>query len=389
MSEVRFPEGAVRESGFIAAVDVQRMPSEDLAALLKVSSMLASTLDLPSIMQTAIAAACEVMDLETGAIYLLDDATLALHATAPPTPPDFPEEYRTAPLADHPHIARCLAARDPVWVADVATETMSAAERGVCEARGLRSILFVPLAVDGAATGAFIMGSTGTKKDLGKNDIDLCRTLAHQISLAVTNAQLHQSLFDANRHLARAYDETLEGWATALDMRDNETKGHADRVARLTMHLVVRLGVPPEEWEHVRRGTLLHDIGKMGVPDSILQKPGPLTNEEWAVMRTHPQKALDMLGAIDFLVPALDIPYCHHERWDGAGYPRGLVGEEIPLAARIFAVVDVYDALTSDRHYRPGWSHEEAIAYIRHESGRHFDPVVVDAFLATMKDSIL
>lgn len=379
----------MRESGFMAAVDVHRMPSEDLAALLRVSSMLASTLDLPSIMQTAIAAACEVMDLETGAIYLLDHGTLALQATAPPTPPDFPEEYRAAPLADHPHIGRCLAARDPLWVADAATETMSPAERGVCEARGLRSILYVPLVVDGAAKGAFIMASIGKTKAMGSNDIDLCRTLAHQISMAVTNAQLHHSLVDANRHLASAYDETLEGWATALDMRDNETKGHAERVVRLTLDLVAQLGVPPEEWEHVRRGTLLHDIGKMGVPDSILQKPGPLTNDEWAVMRTHPQKALDMLGAIDFLVPALDIPYCHHERWDGAGYPRGLVGEEIPLVARIFAVVDVYDALTSDRHYRPGWSHEDAIAYIRHESGRHFDPAVVEAFLERMKDPIL
>lgn len=154
------------------------------------------------------------------------------------------------------------------------------------------------------------------------------------------------------------------------------------------MELVERLGVPRETWEHVRRGTLLHDIGKMGVPDSILRKPGPLTDDEWAVMKTHPQKALDMLGAIEFLVPALDIPYCHHERWDGTGYPRGLAGEEIPLVARIFAVVDVYDALTSDRHYRPGWNHDRAIAYIREESGRHFDPVAVEAFLAAIDDSI-
>ncbi len=388
MSEVRFPGGAARESGFIAAVDVHRMPSKDLAALLKVSSMLASTLDLPSLMQTAIAAACEVLDLETGAIYLLDDATLVLQATSPPTPPDFPEEYRRAPLADHHHIGRCVTARDPLWVADAAMETMSPAERGVCQARGLRSILYVPLVVDGAATGAFIMGSIGKKKSLGKTDIDLCRTLAHQISMAVTNAQLHHSLLDANRQLASAYDETLEGWAAALEMRDNETKGHADRVVRLTMQLVARLGVPPEKWEHVRRGTLLHDIGKISVPDAVLQKPGPLTDDEWAVMKSHPQKAFDMLGAIDFLVPALEIPYCHHERWDGTGYPRGLSGEEIPLVARIFAVVDVYDALTSDRHYRRGWSHEEAIAHIREESGRHFDPAVVEAFLAMIEDSI-
>lgn len=376
----------MRESGFIADFDVGRMPSEDLAALLDVSSKLASTLDLPSLMQTAITAACDVMDLQTGAIYLLENETLVLQATAPPTPPDFPQEYRRAPLPLHPHIGRCLAARDPLWVADASTETLSPAEAGVRDARGLRSILYVPLVVDGAATGAFIMASVGETKELGRTDIDLCRTLAHQISLAVANAQLHDSLMEVNRQLAGAYDETLEGWAVALDMRDNETRGHSERVLQLTMRLVAELGLPPESWPHVRRGALLHDIGKMGVPDSILQKTGPLTSDEWAVMRTHPQKALDMLGAIDFLVPALDIPYCHHERWDGTGYPRGLAGEEIPLIARIFAVADVYDALTSDRHYRSGWSHEAAVAYIREESGRHFDPAVVDAFLAVIAD---
>jgi GAF domain-containing protein len=387
IERTRKPPGArVPQSGFIARVDVRRMPSEDLAALLRVSSMLAATLDLPSLMQTAISAACDVMDLETGAIYLLEGTTLDLQATAPPTPPSFPEEYRRAPLGDHPHIATCIRAGDPLWVEDTSAESMTPAEAGVCEARGLRSILYVPLVVGGTAAGAFIMGAIGKKKTLGETDIDLCRTLAHQISLAVTNARLHNSLMDANRSLARAYDETLEGWALALEMRDHDTRGHSDRVVRLTMRLAAEMGVPQEQREHVRRGSLLHDIGKMGVPDAILQKRGPLTDEEWNVMRTHPQRARDMLGAIDFLSPALDIPYCHHERWDGTGYPRGLVGEEIPLAARIFAVVDVYDALTSDRHYRPGCSREEAVAYIREESGRHFDPRVVETFLSMLDD---
>jgi len=377
----------VSESGFIAAVDVGRMPSEDLAALLRVSSMLASTLDLPSIMQTAITSACEVMDLDTGAIYLLDALTLVLQATAPPTPPDFPESYRRAPLEDHPHIARCLLARNPIFVEDSSKEEMSPAEAGICEARGLRSILYVPLVVGGVPAGAFIMGSTGGAREMGKSDVDLCRTLAHQISLAITNAQLHDSLMDANRHLARAYDETLAGWALALEMRDHETRGHSDRVGRLTMRLAIEMGIPLEQWDHVRRGTLLHDIGKMGVPDAILQKPGPLTDDEWAVMRTHPEKALEMLGAIDFLAPALDIPWCHHERWDGTGYPRGLTGEEIPLPARIFSVVDVYDALTSDRHYRPGWSPQRALEYIREETGKQFDPRVAEAFFSLIGDA--
>lgn len=374
------------ESGFIGAIDVGRMPSEDLAALLRVSSMLASTLDLPSLMQTAITSACEVMGLETGAIYLVDDSTLVLQATAPPTPPGFPEEYRRAPLGDHPHIAMCLRAGDPLWVEDSSTETMSPAEAGICEARGLRSILYVPLVVDGASAGAFIMGSIGRTKEMGRTDVDLCRTLAHQISLAVANAQLHDSLMEANRNLARAYDGTLEGWAVALETRDHETGGHSGRVESLTMRLADLMGIPREQWHHVRRGALLHDIGKMAVPDSILQKAGPLTEDEWVIMRTHREKAREMLGAIDFLTPALDIPYCHHERWDGTGYPRGLAGEAIPLAARIFSVVDIYDALTSDRHYRPAWSRHEALEYIREESGRQFDPRVVEAFFELIGD---
>jgi HD-GYP domain-containing protein (c-di-GMP phosphodiesterase class II) len=221
--------------------------------------------------------------------------------------------------------------------------------------------------------------------EFGRTDVDLCRTLGHQISLAVTNAQLHDSLVEANRRLARAYDATLEGWAETLGMRDREARGHADRVQRLMMNLVAAMGVPPEEWEHVRRGTLLHDIGKMAVPDSILQKPGPLTEEEWEVMRQHPEKARDLLTTIDFLKPAVHIPYCHHERWDGTGYPQGLAGEEIPLAARIFAVVDVYDALTSDRPYRQAWSHEKALGYVREAAGSHLDPAVVEAFLAILE----
>ena len=131
----------------------------------------------------------------------------------------------------------------------------------------------------------------------------------------------------------------------------------------------------------------MHDIGKMGVPDNILLKPGPLTEEEWEIMRKHPQFAYELLTPIDYLHQALDIPYSHHEKWDGTGYPRGLKGEEIPLAARIFAVVDVWDALTSERPYRPAWSREKAIEYIKTQSGVHFDPQVVEVFLESIINS--
>ena len=184
-----------------------------------------------------------------------------------------------------------------------------------------------------------------------------------------------------NAELLHAYDETLEGWSRALDMRDRETEGHTRRVTEMTLRLASGLGFTDEQLVHVRRGALLHDIGKMGVPDAILLKPGPLTAEEWAIMRLHPGHAYQMLAPIAFLRPALDIPYCHHERWDGAGYPRGLRGDQIPFAARVFAVVDVWDALRSHRPYRSAWPDAQVRAHLLAEAGRHFEPRVVEAFL--------
>ena len=185
----------------------------------------------------------------------------------------------------------------------------------------------------------------------------------------------------AHEELAQAYEATLEGWSRALELRDKETEGHTQRVTEMTMRLTHAMGIYEAELVHIRRGALLHDIGKMGIPDDILRKPGPLTDEEKELMRKHPIYAYEMLSPITYLHPALDIPYCHHEKWDGTGYPRGLQGEQIPLAARIFAVVDVWDALLSNRPYRSGWSEEKVKAYIHEQAGTHFDPQVVEAFM--------
>jgi hypothetical protein len=179
----------------------------------------------------------------------------------------------------------------------------------------------------------------------------------------------------------KAYDTTLAGWSRALELRDQETQGHSDRVLITTVWLAEALEIRGEALDHLRRGALLHDIGKMGIPDAILSKPGPLNEDEWKIMRQHPVLAYYMLNPIEYLRPALDIPYYHHEKWDGTGYPHGLAGEQIPLAARIFAVVDVWDALCSDRPYRAAWSEEKALAYIRDQSGKQFDPHIVDVFL--------
>jgi HD-GYP domain-containing protein (c-di-GMP phosphodiesterase class II) len=212
-------------------------------------------------------------------------------------------------------------------------------------------------------------------------------TLAGQAAIAVENARLFEGLQRANADLALAYDSTIEGWARALDLRDEETEGHSRRVTEMTERLARAMGVGDDEIVHIRRGALLHDIGKMGLPDSILLKPGKLSEAEWASMRRHPQHAYDLLSPIDYLRPALGIPYCHHERWDGTGYPRGLKGEEIPLAARLFAVVDVWDALRSDRPYRERWPEEKAMEHIRSGSGTHFDPAAVDVFLSVLSET--
>lgn len=206
-------------------------------------------------------------------------------------------------------------------------------------------------------------------------------TLAAQAAVAVDSVRLRQSLIRANRDLRAAYDATIDGWSRALDLRDRETEGHSRRVTELSMRLARAVGVDGESLGHLRRGALLHDIGKMGVPDTILQKPGPLDDDEWVIMRRHTTFARDLLMPIAYLRPAVDVPYSHHERWDGSGYPQGLQGSAIPLRARIFAVADVYDALTSDRPYRRAWSQERAIRHIAEQAGRHFDPEIVTAFL--------
>ena len=205
--------------------------------------------------------------------------------------------------------------------------------------------------------------------------------VADQAAIAIENAQLFDSLQRSNMELKIAYDSTLEGWAKALELRDRETEGHSKRVTEMTVQLARAMGMTEEELLHVRRGAILHDIGKMGIPDEILHKEGNLTDEEEKIMQQHPRFAFEMLLPIQFLRPALDIPYYHHEKWDGTGYPEGLKGEQIPLAARIFAVVDVFDALTSDRPYRPAWPKEKALAYIHEQAGKHFDPEVVKHFL--------
>jgi HD-GYP domain-containing protein (c-di-GMP phosphodiesterase class II) len=212
--------------------------------------------------------------------------------------------------------------------------------------------------------------------------LKLLEMIAAQIAIAIDNSALLESVDRSNQHLTTAYNSTIEGLSRALELRDRETEGHAHRVADLSTILAARMGISGVELERARQGALLHDIGKIGIPDKILRKPGKLTAQEWSIMKQHPLYAYTVLSQIEYLKPALAIPLHHHERWDGTGYPHGLSGDEIPLEARVFAVIDVFDALTSDRPYRPAWSKEQAVDYIKGQAGKHFDPRVVDVFNA-------
>ena len=222
--------------------------------------------------------------------------------------------------------------------------------------------------------------------ELDLNSYGFLHSLAGQASIAIDNNILFSRLNRSNQDLLLAYDATIEGWSHALDLRDKETEGHTLRVTELIIKFARAAGIAETELAHVRRGALLHDIGKMGVPDHILLKPDKLTHDEWVEMRKHPVYAFELLSPIVYLSPALDIPYCHHEKWDGSGYPRGLKGEQIPVAARLFAIIDVYDALLSDRPYRQAWSKQNVIKYIKSLSGTHFEPKAVELFLKMMDE---
>lgn len=213
--------------------------------------------------------------------------------------------------------------------------------------------------------------------------------LAGQTCIALEHALYFQTIENSNAELLEAYDATLSGWARALELRDSETQDHTTRVTDGAVMLARRFNMPEDELLHVRRGALLHDIGKIGIPDAILRKPGPLDDDEWAMMRQHPIFAFELLKTISYLRPALDIPHYHHEKWDGSGYPDGLAGTDIPFAARMFALIDVWDALASDRPYRDAWPSDKIKAHIRSLSGSHFDPRVVDVFLEMLENGVV
>lgn len=284
---------------------------------------------------------------------------------------------------DEGHAGRAALESQIVHVEDLGADGESFKRRELLAQEEFVSYFAVPLIAKGEIRGVLEIFHRSMLKP-SKEWLNFLDALGWQTAIAIDNALLFDGLKRSKTDLELAYEATIEGWSNALDLRDRETEGHTQRVTAMTLQLARAMDIREDQLISIRRGGLLHDIGKMGVPDNILLKPGPLTEEEWAIMRQHPQFAFNLLSPISYLQDALDIPYCHHEKWDGTGYPRGLSGSQIPLKARLFAVVDVWDALTSDRPYRKRWTKDEALKYIQEQSGKHFDPQVVEVFLRVM-----
>ncbi len=294
-------------------------------------------------------------------------------------------------ITDMPYCQRIMEQGEPVILRSNNSE-VSDEERNALLLDFVEVLCLIPLQVHdfvanaNLTLGMLMVGEVRNeeREPFTSEKLSLARSIGDQAAISIENTRLFNDLQRSNIELSDAYNATIAGWSAALDLRDRETEGHTQRVTEMSYRLAKEMGLGEQELIQVRRGALLHDIGKMGVPDRILLKPDKLTDEEWVIMRMHPSYAFQMLKPITYLRLALDIPYCHHEKWDGTGYPQRLKGEEIPLAARIFSIVDVYDALTSDRPYRKGWSREKTLEHLRELSGSHFDPQVVDAFLRMM-----
>ena len=356
---------------------VRRM--KDLQALRDVDQAITSNFDLRPTLDTVITHAIAQLGVDAADILLLRPHLKFLEYAAG-------HGFRT-PLAKGASVrlgdslaGRAALERRTIHVSNLTEAHTNADFAAFWKSEGFAAYFCAPLLAKGEVKGVL---EVYQRKPLPSEPewLSYLETLAGQAAIAIDSTQLFDNLQRANLELGIAYETTIESWSKALSLRDSETESHTQHVTEMVTALARSFNFNEEEIQHIRRGAILHDIGKMGVPDQILLKPGPLTDEEWIIVRGHPQVAYDMLKPIAYLRDSLDVPYCHHEKWDGSGYPRGLAGDHIPLAARIFATVDVYDALTNDRPYRKAWSNEKALEYIREQSGKHFDPQVVNAFL--------
>jgi HD-GYP domain-containing protein (c-di-GMP phosphodiesterase class II) len=355
---------------------------ERISALHAIDNAISGSLDLGFILDVFLGQVIDQLNVDAAAVLLLNAHSHRLEYAAS-------RGFRvTSPKNLRLGLGEGLAGRAAMErvtrrIADIrleAVEELHQPQLSLFRSEGFVAYFGVPVVAKGKVKGlleVFHRSPLATDAEW----IDFLETLAGEAAIAIDNAALFEDLQASNFLLNHAYDTTLEGWSRALELRHSETDGHAQRMVDLTLQMARAVGFSESDLIHVRRGTLLHDIGKMGIPDGILLKPGPLTEEEWAVMRLHPVYAYRLLAPITYLRPVLDIPYCHHEKWDGTGYPQGLAKEEIPLSARIFSLVDVWDALLSDRPYRPAWTRESVLDYIHARAGEQFDPRLTPVFI--------
>ena len=357
---------------------------DQLAALHSIDMAIAGSVELRMILNILLEKVVTQLNVDAAGILLLNPITLRLEYSAGRGFQSRVYERSSLRMGED-HAGRAAMERCLAHIPNLSENGSAFPRTALLAGENFVEYFAVPLIAKGEVKGVLEVFHH-VPLVAGQDWVNFLETLAEQAAIAIDSTQLFENLQRANLELGVAYDATIEGLSRALDLRDKETEGHTLRVTERTLRLALAIGVGEAELVHIRRGGLLHDIGKMGIPDAILLKPGPLTDEEWVIMRRHPVYAYELLAPIAYLHPALDIPYCHHEKWDGTGYPRGLHGEQIPLAARIFATVDVWDALRSDRPYRKGWPEEKVIEYIKNGSGTHFDPTAVELFLRVVNE---
>jgi putative nucleotidyltransferase with HDIG domain len=358
--------------------DQMKLKQSQLRALMSVGQVINSSLGLRRVLEEVMDSLVSLMHAERGFLMLREpNGELVVRIARGIAHINLDEE---AFKVSRTVVRKVVESGAPVLTTNAQADPRFDAQLSVA-AYQLRSILCVPLKLKDDLIGVLYVDNRAHAGIFKEHDLELISGFADQAAVAIDSARLFEDLQESHRELEKAYQATLEGWVRALDLRDKETEGHTQRVTVLTHRLARSMGVDSEAIVHITRGALLHDIGKMAIPDGILLKPGQLTDEERQLIQKHPVYAYEMLSPIDFLVPAIDIPYCHHEKWDGTGYPRGLKGEDIPFAARIFPVIDVYDALTSNRPYRKALPRYEVRERIEADSGKHFDPLVVEAFM--------
>ena len=354
----------------------------ELSILHEIDLAISNTLELSFVLNEALSLALRHLGIDAGAVHLINHRTLTVECRAA-------QGFRTAHVWHaQPQLGKGLlgsvaVSQSPVFLTQQEKILSRCVRHRLILEEGFVAYGGFPLIVRGDTVGALELFHRAPL-EFTNEWIRFAELIAGQIAVAVQNASLYTELEHLHAELLSSYEATIEGWARALEYRDRETEGHSMRVTELAIELASFMGYSGEEIVAMRRGALLHDIGKIAIPDSVLRKPGPLDDEEWALMREHPRIALEILRPIKFLEPSLDIPAYHHERWDGNGYPFGLQGPEIPHTARIFAVVDVYDALISDRPYRKAWRVRDALAHIATQAGKQFDPGVVGEFLKLM-----